>query len=156
MSRAFVRESDQEQGEALPERPVSEHPNFVTRAGLQRIEAQVRALEEERQTARAAEDPASLARIARDLRYWNQRRASARLVEPAPGTPDTVRFGTQVTLGFEDGTERTFRLVGEDEADPAQGLLSWVSPVAAGLIGRAAGDTVKLPAGEAEILRIEA
>lgn len=155
MSRAFTKESDQEAGSAIPERPVSPHPNFVTPAGLQQIEAQVRALESERQEARAAEDDAALARVARDLRYWNQRRATARLVEPAALGPDFVRFGTRVTVELEDGTRRTFRLVGEDEANPAQGLVSWVSPVASALIGRSAGDSVTLPAGEAEIVRIE-
>jgi transcription elongation GreA/GreB family factor len=155
MSRAFVKESDQEDGNSLPERPVSPHPNFVTPAGLHQIETQIRALDAERQTAREVDDKPALARVARDLRYWNARRATARLIEPVSAVPESVRFGTQVTIGYQDGTQRTFRIVGEDEADPNHGLLSWVSPVASGLIGRAVGDSTKLPAGEAEILRIE-
>jgi transcription elongation GreA/GreB family factor len=155
MSRAFVKESDQEDGDTIPERPVSPHANFVTPTGLHQIEAQIRALDAERTSARAADDKPALARVARDLRYWNQRRATAQLIEPGSAAPDFVRFGTQVTIGFQDGTNRTFRIVGEDEADPNRGLLSWVSPVASGLIGRAVGDSAKLPAGEAEILRIE-
>jgi transcription elongation GreA/GreB family factor len=156
MSRAFVKESDQEAGGSLPERPVSAHPNFVTPAGLQQIEAQVRALEAERQDARVAEDEASLARVARELRYWNQRKATARLVEPGTAAPDAVRFGNRVTVQLGDGAQLTYRLVGEDEADPPQGLVSWISPVATALLGRTVGDSVTLPAGgEAEIIRIE-
>lgn len=156
MSRAFVRESDQEEAGTLPERPVSPHPNLVTPAGQQQIEAQVRSLEAELQAARAAGDTAAIARVSRDLRYWTQRRSTARVVEPVTSPPASVRFGTRVTIAMEDGTERTYRIVGEDEADPAQGLLSWVSPVASVLIGRSVGDVVRLPVGgEAEVVRIE-
>src|SRR5262249_32485658 len=82
MSRAFVRESDQEAaGEALPERIVSPHPNFVTPQGLKQIDEHIRQLEAERQAARSDADKSNLARIARDLRYWSQRRATARVIE---------------------------------------------------------------------------
>ena len=156
MSRAFIRESDQESAsESLPERPVSQHPNFVTPEGLRQIESRIRALEAELQEAREQEDSAVVVRIARDLRYWRQRRASARVVEPA-ADPDSVRFGVAVTLRFRDGSERTFRLVGEDEADPAHGLVSWVSPLARGLIGKEIGDVVDVQGREAEIVRLEA
>ena len=156
MSRAFVKESDQEDADPMPERPVSTHPNFVTPAGLHQIEAQVRALETERERARAEDDKPTLARVARDLRYWTARKGSARVIEPGLTAPQAVRFGTRVTIEGEDGATRTFRLVGEDEADPAQGLLSYVSPVAAALMGRAEGDTVSLPGQKAEIVKIEA
>ena len=154
MSRAFVKESDQDADDGLPERPLSPHPNFVTPAGLHQIEAQIRALEARRVAARAADDTSALASTARDLRYWTQRRASARVVEVI-GAADVVRFGLRVALLLEDGTERSFRLVGEDEADPAQGRVSWVSPVATALLGRAVGDTVDLPGCAAQIVRIE-
>jgi transcription elongation GreA/GreB family factor len=153
MSRAFVRESDEDAG-ALPERAVSAHPNFVTPRGLAAIETQVRTLEAERQAARAAEDAALRARIERDLRYWSSRRASARLVQPGTSA-ERVRFGTRVTLRLASGATQVFRLVGEDEADAAQGLLSWVAPVAQGLLGREEGDLVAFQGGEAEIVSIE-
>jgi transcription elongation GreA/GreB family factor len=153
MSRAFVRESDQE-GESLPERLVSSHPNFVTPSGLRQIEARVVGLETARQNARDADDKALLARISRDLRYWNARRATARVVEATP-PPDNVRFGSRVSVRFEDGTERTFQLVGEDEANPALGLLSWVAPLAAALVGHGAGDTVDFQGRPVEIISIE-
>ena len=89
MSRAFVRESD-EAAESLPERVVSSHPNFVTTTGLRQIEEQVANLETARQTARGAADKALLARIERDLRYWTQRLATARVIEFAPASANAA------------------------------------------------------------------
>lgn len=155
MNRAFVRESD-EGGvtEGLLERPVSTHPNLVTLDGLKHIDTQLRELDAQRQVARASNDTTALMGIDRDLRYWAHRRATARVVEPAAST-ESVRFGMRVTLRLDNGGERVFRLVGEDEADPARGLLSWVSPLAQALFGRSEGDTVRFQESEAEILRIE-
>ena len=154
MSRAFVRESDQDAAaETLPERIVSLHPNFVTLRGLKQIDEQMRSLEAERQAARSDADTSRLARVARDLRYWSQRRATARMIEPA-AQPDTVRFGVEVRLRLQDGSERTFRLVGEDEADPARGLISWVSPLGATLMGHEPGDLLRVLDTNAEIVEL--
>jgi transcription elongation GreA/GreB family factor len=153
MSRAFVRESDEDPS-ALPERAVSPHPNFVTPRGLAAIETRVRALEAERQAARAANDAALRARVERDLRYWSARRASARVVGPAALT-DRVRFGMRVTLELDTGARQVFRLVGEDEADAAQGLLSWMAPLAQSLLGKEAGESVPYQGREAGIVSIE-
>jgi transcription elongation GreA/GreB family factor len=153
MSRAFVRESDQET-ETLPERLISPHPNLVTPAGMRHIDAQIRDLESARKAARSEADRSTLARIARDLRYWNQRRATARVVETA-AAPDAARFGVQVTLELEDGTQRKFRIVGEDEADPARGLVSWVSPLGEALLGARLGETVRFQDRNAEIVGLE-
>jgi transcription elongation GreA/GreB family factor len=154
MSRAFVRENDQAAAsESVPERVVSAHPNLVTPRGLRQIETRVRDLERARQEALAADDTATLATVARDIRYWAQRRATARLVEPQPA-PEVVRFGVQVTVRFDDGAERVFRLVGEDEADPPRELLSWVSPLAESLMGREVGDRVEVLGREAEIVSL--
>ncbi len=153
MSRAFVRESESGP-EELPERPVSDRPNLVTPDGMRQIEARLRELDAQRQTARAADDSTSLARIERDLRYWSRRRAAAQLVEP-PLHPDSVRFGVRVRLRRDDGSELAYRLVGEDEADPARGLLSWASPLAQSLLGKEVGDTVPFQGGEVEIAAIE-
>lgn len=154
MSRAFVRESDQDT-ESLPERVISPHPNFVTSAGLRQIEEQIREFEAARRAAREQDDKAALARIERDLRYWTQRRVSARVVEPA-ATPDVVRFGVKVMLESADGSRREFRVVGEDEAEPPQGRISWVSPLAAALIGKKVGDVVSFQGQDAEIVHLEA
>lgn len=154
MSRAFVRESDQDT-ESLPERVISPHPNFVTSAGLRQIEEQIREFEAARRAAREQDDKVALARIERDLRYWTQRRVSARVVEPA-ATPDVVRFGVKVMLESADGSRREFRVVGEDEAEPPQGRISWVSPLAAALIGKKVGDVVSFQGQDAEIVHLEA
>ena len=154
MSRAFVRESDGD-APSLPERAISPHPNLVTPRGLKAIEARLRELEAERQAARESGDEPARARIERDLRYFSARRASARLVEPAPSPPERVRFGVLVALELPGGAHQKFRLVGEDEADAAQGLLSYVAPLARGLIGKAAGERVPFQGGEALIVSIE-
>lgn len=153
MSRAFTKESD-DAGEQLPELVVSPHPNFVTPAGLALIEQRIAALEAEQRVARGGNDKPLLARINRDLRYWTQRRASARLVPAATAPIDVARFGTQVALRFEDGGERAFRIVGEDEADPARSLISWAAPLGRTLTGKTAGDEVEVLGQTAEIVAL--
>jgi len=152
VSRAFVRNSDADP-ESLPDRPISPHPNFVTRRGWTAIEARVRELEAQRQGAPQGDDVARRAGIERELRYWSARRASARLIEPT--ATDRVRFGVRVTLRLPSGAARAFRLVGEDEAEAASGLISWISPLAQALLGRQQGESVSFQGGEAEILGIE-
>ena len=153
MSRAFVKEGDGAD-EPLPELTVSTQPNFVTANGLRQIEARVAALNAEQRTARDGGDKALLARIARDLRYWAQRRASARVVEFTSEVPDVVRFGVTALVRFDDGTERAFKLVGEDEADPANGLVSWVAPLAKALAGKGVGEEAVVVGRRAEIIRL--
>jgi len=153
VSRAFVRETDSEP--VLPERQLSPHPNWVTPRGLAAIEARVRELEAEREALRTGGDAAASARIERELRYWSARRASARLVSPAAAPTDRVRFGMRVTLEAPEGARQSFRLVGEDEADAAQGLLSWIAPLATLLLGRAVGERVPFQGVEATIVSIE-
>lgn len=153
MSRAFVKESDGEEGEELPELQVSPHRNLVTPAGLLQIEATVERLRTELSAARAAKDRAAIARIQRDLRYWTRRLRSAEAV-PASAASGTVRFGSTVTLRKQDDEQLEFQIVGEDEADPAQGRISYASPMARSLIGTAVGDVLSLADGEAEILEI--
>jgi transcription elongation GreA/GreB family factor len=153
MSRAFVKETDQDP-DALPERVVSAHANFVTARGLALLEQSIQALEAERTAARAAGDKDALARIGRDLRYFQRRRESARLITPA-AAPSAARFGVQVWLELEDGTEKSFRIVGEDEADPAQGLLSYISPLASSMLGAGVGAAVQIGSMQATIARLE-
>ena len=156
MSRAFVRENDggAEVPEDVPERPVSSHANFVTARGLQQIESRIHELEAAREAPKRSEDKDALGRVDRDLRYWQQRKATAKLVEPET-EPVKARFGVRVTLQYEDGTERSYTLVGEDEADPAQGLISWISPIAQALLGASVGDEVTLQGQRAEITKLD-
>lgn len=154
MSRAFVKEPDgNEAYEELPERLVSPHPNLVTAEGLAGIEREVARLQRAYAEAQAAGERAALNVAARDLRYWTARRASAELV-PAPADADEVRFATRVTIERPDGRRQTFRIVGEDEADPAKGTLSYAAPLARALIGKEEGDTVRVGADKVEIVAI--
>jgi transcription elongation GreA/GreB family factor len=152
MSSAFVREIDTEAPDLQPDRPISPHPNFVTLPGLAKIDARIHDLQAAHELAESTPDAgdATLAGIERELRYWRQRRSSARIIAP-PATPEIVRFGVQVQLSFENGDRKSFRLVGEDEADPAAGLLSWTSPVGAALIGRRLGDDIEVRGRRATI-----
>jgi transcription elongation GreA/GreB family factor len=155
MSRAFVKEQDgSDIPEDIPERPVSEHPNFVTKRGLQLIEQQIRELQETREAVKQRDDATALAHLERDLRYWLKRKSSAKLVE-AEAEPKKVRFGVRAFLRYADGREQSFALVGEDEADPANGLISWMSPIAQALLGCEVGDEPLLQGERAEILRLE-
>ena len=152
MSRAFVKDLE-DAVEELPDRPISPHPNLVTAEGLARIEAKVARLQQEHAAAHAATDRAALARAARDLRYWTARRASAQLV-PEPSDRSKVHFGATVSIVRDGGRRQTFRIVGEDEADPAHGTLSHVSPLARALFGKEVGDTVEVANSQAEIVEI--
>ena len=148
MSRAFVKEGDGAGGEPLAELQVSSHRNLVTAEGLAQIEAQVDRLRGELSAARSAEDKAAIPRIQRDLRYWSERQRTAeRVPQAAPG--GKVRFGSTVELEKADGSRVSYRIVGEDEADPLAGSISWLSPLAQALLEHRAGDRVvwQRPAG---------
>ena len=151
MSRAFVKESDDDL--ELPDRPVSEHPNDVTAEGFAQIEISLATARQMVAKAQSAGDRAGLAQASRDLRYWTSRRATAHVVA-APEQRDRVRFGATVTIRRDDGRKQTFRIVGEDEADPARGTISHVSPLARAMFGKSEGDEFRIASGEAEILRI--
>ena len=135
MSKAFTREDDaDQQGDLLPERAIPPHPNLVTADGLAQIDDALRRLTEQHNDARAAGDAAATANIARDLRYWSARRATAQLTEPKTGLEE-VQFGSRVTIKRPNGATRSYHIVGIDEADPKNGTLSYVSPPCAGTDG---------------------
>jgi transcription elongation GreA/GreB family factor len=160
MSVAFTREESAETAAEveLPDRPISRHPNLVTASGL---EALTNAMTESRfayDAAQKIEDVGerrrAVALASRDMRYFAERLTTAQLVPP-PAEFGVVAFGHRVTFGREDGRRQTFRIVGEDEANPRNGSISYVSPVARALIGRAPGDVVSAGDHEIEILTIE-
>jgi transcription elongation GreA/GreB family factor len=154
MSRAFTKDSDgADAPEELPDLPISSERNLVTASGLAQIEAEIEKHQAAYSEAHAKEDKTGLARAIRDLRYWTARRASAETVPQAPDT-DEMRFGLAATLEDESGAVKTYRIVGQDEADPGRGLLSYTSPLARALIGKAVGDTVEIGQNEAEITAI--
>lgn len=156
MSRGFVKEDDLElAGTDLPERPISELPNYVTATGLAQLKDSENALLDERELlAPKKEDPTAVQRLAmvdRDLRYVQARLEQAILVEtPKDQTPSTVVFGTTVSVEDDEGEQHHFQIVGEDEADIALNTVSYASPLAKALIGHKVGDSVrwKRPAGD--------
>ena len=152
MNKAFVKEDDDNAAEWLPDRAVSPHPNLVTAEGFALIGKMIAKLNEEHASAKAADDEHALARIIRDLRYWNGRLATAQLTEPPPG--GTVQFGARVKFRRPDGSTQAYRIVGIDEADPAQGSLSYISPVAQALLGREVGDEIQFGSTRAEIIEV--
>jgi transcription elongation GreA/GreB family factor len=153
MSRAFIREQDAENIEALLERPVSDQPNDVTPQGMLQIEAIIKAEQDAFAKAQASDDHAGMAAASRELRYWNSRRATAHVIA-APSKNDEVRFESKVTIVRDDERTQTFRIVGEDEADPSKGTISHVSPLARALFGRSVGDAIQLAGRDIEILAI--
>lgn len=162
MNRAFVKEPDPDQPPQLPERPISVHTNYVTPHGLAllkraREDATARLIELKTQPD-TLHRKTDIAAIERDLRWLDARNASAQVVEPRKQT-DRVGFGTKVEVATNDATH-VYRIVGEDEADAEQGLVSYVSPLAKALLGAHVGDEVvwKRPAGDlvVEVLSINA
>lgn len=156
MSRAFTREENSEN--AVPdigERPVSAHRNLVTQDGMAMIEAELAALREELAKAESGTDKQRVAVLVRDLRYWMARRETAELSVPEEGS-DVVRFGMAVELESDDGKSVSWKIVGEDEADPASGSISHVSPMARALFGKKVGDVATVNGKEWEIVGLSA
>ena len=148
MSRAFVKETAE--SAPPPERMVDDGPNLVTPQGLAQIDAHVARIETAMKT-----EPNVLLRetLARDLRYWEIRKASAQPAQPA--ADGTVAFGSTVTIA-RNGRRQTFRIVGVDEADAGAGLISFRSPLAAAILGARQDDIVEAAAhlGEITILSV--
>lgn len=140
MSRGFVKEDD-DRPERPQTRPVSDSPNYVTARGL-------RLLTEALDRARADGDR-------RNVEYYGERIATAEVVDPAAGEADAVAFGRTI-VGHDEATGAVVRLriVGEDEADPPHGAISWTLPYATALTGHRVGDrvVVRRPAGSATVV----
>ncbi len=154
LSRGFVKEDDLEHaGTDLPERPISEHANYVTPAGFKQLEDSANQLDAERaKLISLKEDETAkqqLAVIDRDLRYFSARLENVIVVDPAEQDKETVLFGAVVEVEDEAGETLQFNIVGEDEADMSKHKVSYVSPIARALIGRKVGDSVtwQRPAG---------
>ena len=159
MSVAFTREDSAETASEtmLPARPISAEPNLVTEAGLQALELQLNQARQAYETASMIEDVNERRRQAanplRDIRYFAERIHTAQLV-PTPTSTEKVAFGSIVSFRRDDGRLQKYRIVGEDEADPKAGSISYVSPLARLLMGKAIGDVVSVGDREIEILAI--
>ncbi len=175
MSKAFTKETDgdddgldEEIADALPKSA----KNYVTPAGHAALQAELRhLLQEERpkvvevvswaasngdrsENADYLYGKKRLREIDRRLHYLTKRIETAQVVDPKQQQAlRQVFFGATVTYAREDGSEHTVTLVGIDEADLAQGKVSWLSPIAQALMKAKVGDAVSLrtPAGVEEI-----
>jgi transcription elongation GreA/GreB family factor len=155
MSKAFTKEANPARtSDLLPDRPIPAGPNRVTAEGLAQIDEMIARLQQEQEKARDRDDISETARLARDLRYWTARRATAQVVALSTSS-DVVEFGSRVTLRQPDGREQTYRIVGSDEANPATGTLSHLSPLARAVLGKAVGDMARLGSRDAEITAIQ-
>jgi transcription elongation GreA/GreB family factor len=159
LSVAFIKEDSAETASEtlLPDRPISPHPNLVTEAGLKALELQLHQAREAYETAQKIEDVNERRRQAamplRDVRYFAERVRTAQ-VTADPKSTDIVAFGSTVTFRRGDGRVQKYRIVGEDEADPKAGSISFVSPVARSVMGKAVGDEVGASGQELEIISI--
>jgi transcription elongation factor GreB len=172
MSKAFIKEPD---GDEDPE-PSSQLPpgtrNYITPAGYQRLRDELDYLwKVERpvlvQTVAWAASNGDrsengdyiygkkrLREIDRRIRFLSKRLDHAEVVDPAQrGECDQVFFGATVTVCGADGIERIYSIVGVDEADAGQGLISWVSPLARALLKAREADvvSVQMPNGAEEM-----
>lgn len=155
MSRAFTREETNENAIAdLGERPVSVHRNLVTPEGLAAIDQEIATLRGDLKAAEGEGDKTRIAVLTRDLRYWLSRRETAEVV-PLEDDSAIVRFGMTVSLEDDDGKKARWRIVGEDEADPAKGSISHISPMAQALFGKAMGEVAVVNKREWEIVGLK-
>jgi transcription elongation GreA/GreB family factor len=159
VSVAFTKEDSAETASEtlLPDRPISSHPNLVTKAGLKALQTQLDEARKAYEAAQAIDDVNERRRQAaiplRDMRYLAARVRTAQVMAD-PVSTDTVAFGSTVTFRRDDGRVQTYRIVGEDEADPKAGSISFVSPVARLLLGKAVGDAVGASGQGLEIVSI--
>jgi transcription elongation factor GreB len=180
MSKAFVKDHDGQDETARAAAPaVGALPagakNYLTPAGFGRMKAELKQLVEvERpEVVRTVSWAASngdrsengdylygkkrLREIDRRVRFLIKRLESAQVVDAAGRDTDQVFFGATVRLASGDGAERSLTIVGVDEADPARGRVSWISPIARALLKAREGDTVTLrsPAGSERLEILE-
>ena len=146
MNRAFVKELDGDQAETdLPVRPQSKHPNYITMKGLEKQKAYLHELILEcsvLKTSNRLADKNKIKLLNADITYLKQRVESAIPIKVEAQEGEDIRFGATITLVDENNTQYKFTIVGQDEVDTENGLISWVSPLASALIGKQAGDII--------------
>lgn len=147
MSVAFRRESDDEHLEPTFELPIPAGPNYVTARGLAQISAKLAALTTHLDSLT---DESEIKAAKRELRYWNTRQSTAQLLDKPDGT--RVAFGCTVDYAL-NGKPNTLTLVGDDEADVSQGLISFTAPLARAILDAEVGEAVDF-AGKAEALEV--
>jgi transcription elongation GreA/GreB family factor len=159
LSVAFTKEDSSETASEtqLPSRPISDAPNLVTENGLRVLNQQLQQAEDAYLFAQKAEDVNERRRLGaiplRDIRYFAERVRTAQLM-PMPTSAEKVAFGSTVSFARPDGRIQKYRLVGEDEANPKEGTISFASPVARSLMGKSSGEVVGSGDQQLEILEI--
>lgn len=172
MSKAFVRESDDDDEVEPSLKLPAGVRNYITPAGHARLKNELEHLvkRERPQVVEVVAWAASngdrsengdyiygkrrLREIDRRIRFLTKRLDVAEVVDPLrQGRNDQIFFGASVTVADSDGSENTYAIVGVDEADASRGRISWISPLARALIKAREGDTVRFqsPAGVREI-----
>ncbi len=146
MSRAFVKEPDGDQAETdLPVRPQSKHPNYITMKGLEKQKEHLHELILECSALKKSNtlaDKNKIKLLNADITYLKQRVESAIPIKVEEQGRGDIRFGATITLVDENNKQYKFTIVGQDEVDTENGLISWVSPLASALIGKQVGDTI--------------
>jgi transcription elongation factor GreB len=176
MSKAFTKETDDEEELEPPQQLPAGLKNYITPAGYQRLRDELDQLwKVERPvlvntiTWAASNGDRSengdyiygkkrLREIDRRIRFLSKRIDNAVVVDPVQRMDcDQVFFGATVTVCGQDRVERTYSIVGVDEADAGRGLISWVSPLARALLKARADDVVTLhiPGGVEELEVVE-
>jgi transcription elongation factor GreB len=154
MSKAFTRESDESGDDEIPPTRPSLPPgttNYITPQGAERLTQRLDSLLEKRR--QSSDTPNSdLRKLDVAIRALQQTLSSVVVAQP-PSNPEKVVFGTTVRIRHQNGEEETYRIVGVEEADPENGSISWLSPLARSLLSRKVGDKVpfRTPAGLDEI-----
>jgi transcription elongation factor GreB len=161
MSRGFVREDDQEEAPFIPPRaPLPEGvPNYVTARGMRLLHEERARLEQERASATGSEDERRRRKAEIDgrLALLQERILTARPVETGTDPPPDVRFGVMVTVAFrsgpQQGVQRSFTIVGVDEASVADHRFAFTAPISRALMNRRVGERVSavLGAGRQEL-----
>ena len=123
----------------------------MTQEGFAAIDASLSRFEAAHRAALDKGDIQAAAAALREVRYWGSRRASAEVITPS-SDKTRASFGMTVTVRRSDGREQTFRIVGEDEADPRRGTVSFVCPLAQAILNCASGETVEV-AGEEVVIQ---
>jgi len=165
VSKAFTRESDETDAEEIPSGRFQLPPgarNYITRGGADGLRQSLNELLEKRRAVANAgnnADPEAKAkqrRIESSIRRIKSILDSVIIAEP-PTDSGKVGFGASVHIRYQHGDEETYQIVGSDEAEPGQGRISAISPLAQALMNSKVGDTVrfKTPAGDQELLVLE-
>ncbi len=156
MSKAFTSEETPNDPIVVPPRaPLPPGvPNYVTARGLTLLRSELGDLEHERTVLIGAPDDSErtrrLAMNAARIAALASRIASAQLVDPREQPREDVRFGASVELRAEDGTRQRYTIVGVDEADPANGRIAFLAPMARALLGLRVGDVATLHTANGE------